>query len=63
MSTKKENIAPNAGFRQSLKEVCRMISRRIGASRAVLDLEANAGAKAMRIFGTHMYSTNKRFEN
>jgi len=63
MSTKKENIVLIAGFKPLLKEVYRMMSKRIGASRAALDSEANAETVATKIFGMRMYSTSRQSEN
>lgn len=63
MSTKKENTAQNVGFKLSSKEVFKMASRRIGVSHAARDSEANGEEVAMKIFGTHTYSTSKQLEN
>lgn len=63
MSTKKENIAPNVGFRPSLKEVYRMVFKRIGASRVDVDSEANAETVVMKTCGMRTYLTSRQSEN
>jgi hypothetical protein len=63
MSTKKENIALNVGFRLLSKEACRTVFKRIGASHAGADSGANAEVAIMKICGMHMYSTSRQSES
>ena len=62
MSTKKQNIARSAGFRQWLKEEFRMEYKHTGVSSVMEDLEVN-GEKIMRTCGMHMSSTSKPLES
>ena len=63
MSTKKENIAPNAGFKTSLKEGYRTGCKRIGAGRAIADSGAREEEAIMMTCGTVTYSESRPSEN